>query len=983
MQRSVINRDQRAFQDACRPALQQAAQASCDRDYSSVAKCLDKLALVPRRVLSRSSSHAHSSVHDAYDSDSLPPPQHQPLPSSLQQQQQQHQHQQQQQQQRTQQPRQPLHQQQSERREAEEKIDDSDPPRSANTKRVVSLLKRGHLSRAAKALFQRSSPRTDPQAIDILANLHPSHPSVLPPDLPELNDVIVDGERLHGIIKRMATGAAPGPTGWTAELLLTLWEDSSCAEGLHAIISDICNARLPDSARKLLLSSRLLAIPKSGGGLRPISIGEILYRVSSSYLMDFISSSFPSLFPCIQKGVGARGGADRARHAVQLALELLKPKCKNLILLSIDIKNAFNTLDRRAIAQAIIDHEETHSLWRFFKWSYELPSSANVFDRDGHLVADISSMQGLKQGDPVASFLFALTLQDIFSSTIHGLQNTTAIAFLDDLQIVGEMDSVFEAYSRLSRLLPDVGLEINPLKSACLWPDTSREPPVALTSHLQQHGNIPLHRGFMVVLEAPVGWDDDAIRDWCSNQVLSHDYYFNALRDNNISGHHALLLLKSSLRPSLNYALRCVPPPLFADALTIFDSKVLELLDTKVLKSIRSPLRNASEFSQLQAQLSDNRGGIGLMPSVITSLAAFIASIALAIQDVRTLIEPMHLDPDNPNVPPSFNFIVQSVQQLQQNHGVTLNRLPHSLEEIPNLWRANPPLKLQHKIMDSLQKGLKRRLLNTSSGVDKARLVAASSRNSATWLRVDPNSPFSLSNNALAFAICHRLGLPSVHLPSHSHCACRQPLTIPHLHGCKFNLKAGVYKRHNKVKFCLARLCRLAGLTVEVEESSWVADLDHPDRHEGKVVPDVSISGLGQLVLVDVSIICPVADTYATRFSNPRSNTAKHLLEIMGGIIGNRCTTKNRRYASLCEREGSSFTPFVALSTGSFCKEAISLLWDIANHAALSLSVNPRSFFNYSLAQLSAVLQEGNYLVESIGLSLACPTNSSIARHVA
>ena len=241
MQRSVINRDQRAFQDACRPALQQAAQASCDRDYSSVAKCLDKLALVPRRVLSRSSSHAHSSVHDAYDSDSLPPPQHQPLPSSLQQ--------------RTQQPRQPLHQQHSDRREAEEKIDDSDPPRSANTKRVVSLLKRGHLSRAAKALFQRSSPRTDPQAIDILANLHPSHPSVLPPDLPELNDVIVDGERLHGIIKRMATGAAPGPTGWTAELLLTLWEDSSCAEGLHAIISDICNARLPDSARKLLLAS--------------------------------------------------------------------------------------------------------------------------------------------------------------------------------------------------------------------------------------------------------------------------------------------------------------------------------------------------------------------------------------------------------------------------------------------------------------------------------------------------------------------------------------------------------------------------------------------------------------------------------------------------------------------------------------------------------------------------------------------------------
>ena len=191
-------------------------------------------------------------------------------------------------------------------------------------------------------------------------------------DPPLQNDgVIVDKNNVLQLIKHMATGAAPGPSGRTAELLLVLLDDEVCSAAIHALVGDICNGRLSPASREWLLSSRLLAVPKSSGSnaVRPIAIGEVLYRVASAYLASLISPHLRQLFPCIQKGVGVNGGADRARHAVQLSLELLKQRCDPVIL-SIDIKNAFNEIDRAAIGRAILAAPSLHKLWRFFKWSY-------------------------------------------------------------------------------------------------------------------------------------------------------------------------------------------------------------------------------------------------------------------------------------------------------------------------------------------------------------------------------------------------------------------------------------------------------------------------------------------------------------------------------------------------------------------------------------------------------------------------------------
>ena len=422
---------------------------------------------------------------------------------------------------------------------------------------------------------------------------------------------------------------------------------------------------------------------------------------------------------------------------------------------------------------------------------------------------------------------------------------------------MADPDSVFDA-------LPEIGLEINAQKCRCLWPSTGREPPQSLFNLLRHHQINRLEQGSFEIMGAPVGCDDHWCRTWCSEQIRSHDDFFNALHHTSISSHHALLLVKTCLRPRLNFAMRCVPPSIFADSLADFDQRIVELIDSKILKHSHQPFRNASAFSSAQAQLPARFGGLGLTSAVVTSLAAFVASAALAIQDVHELILPAHLDPSSPHVPPMFNNILSSVRRLQQEFDVTTRRLPVSLDQLFEFWTNSPPQRLQHKIMENLQTHVQRRLLRSSSGSDKARLVAAAATaKSSAWLHMTANNPYSLSDQAVASAVCHRLGLQSVHiLPSSPNCVCGKPLELTHFHACKLNIRCGVNDRHDKVKRCLARICERAGLDVMMEKSSWVVDDDKPNSKEGKLVPDLSISGLGQKVEVDISVICASSMTY-------------------------------------------------------------------------------------------------------------------------
>ena len=60
-------------------------------------------------------------------------------------------------------------------------------------------------------------------------------------------------------------------------------------------------------------------------------------------------------------------------------------------------------------------------------------------------------MERVKQGDPHAGLLFALSMKDVYQQTLDA-HNVSAVAIMDDLTIVGQPEDVFVAIDTFTRL---------------------------------------------------------------------------------------------------------------------------------------------------------------------------------------------------------------------------------------------------------------------------------------------------------------------------------------------------------------------------------------------------------------------------------------------------------------------------------------------------------------------------------------------------
>ena len=89
---------------------------------------------------------------------------------------------------------------------------------------------------------------------------------------------------------------------------------------------------------------------KKDGGLRPIAIGYTLRRLAAKCANKYPTANLASHFAPIQLGVGMPGGAEAAIHSVRRYIENLP---KDYIIVRLDFKNAFKTLKRNTMLEAI------------------------------------------------------------------------------------------------------------------------------------------------------------------------------------------------------------------------------------------------------------------------------------------------------------------------------------------------------------------------------------------------------------------------------------------------------------------------------------------------------------------------------------------------------------------------------------------------------------------------------------------------------
>ena len=168
--------------------------------------------------------------------------------------------------------------------------------------------------------------------------------------------------------------SAPGPSGLRVQHLKDACVPGS-SEGFLAQLSLVVNllaqGRAPQPLAPVLAGAGLVALPKPGGGVRPIAVGEILRRLTGKCLLQLVRADARAHFWPAQVGVAVPGGAETAIHTVR-AWTARHAGSPAKVLVKLDFRKAFNCINRQVVLQQAVAHFPSVARWA--TWCYQQPT---------------------------------------------------------------------------------------------------------------------------------------------------------------------------------------------------------------------------------------------------------------------------------------------------------------------------------------------------------------------------------------------------------------------------------------------------------------------------------------------------------------------------------------------------------------------------------------------------------------------------------
>ena len=458
-------------------------------------------------------------------------------------------------------------------------------PEEAAASRASAKLEAGDMRGAVRLLC--SDETIAPHDAVTLQRLRAKHPpSPLdrrPAPTSTSAPLTVSTDDIRQAIKGFTPGSAGGPDGLKPQHLADMSAkgiSGSLVEALTEFSNIVLAGGVPVWARALFFGGTLHAFNKSDGGIRPIAVGLTLRRLISKAACSKAVGACKSALAPRQLGVGVKGGAEAVAHAARRYLAEMGP---DQVLVKLDFINAFNSVRRDAVLEAVALH--VPELLAFTKSAYGAPS---ILQFGGEQVL---SEEGVQQGDPLGPLFFSLAL----NGPLQGLGGEFIAGYLDDVSVGGRVSEVSSEVVEFETQAAAIGLRLNHTK--CEVIGLSRESRSAwLASGLSFMQRDPENA---TLLGAPLHAQriDQAIEEKCEALQLA------MARLKHMSAHEAIFILRNSLSvPRLQYILRCAP--CFGSTVTArFDDLVLQALSLCANIDLDSATR-------AQAQLPVRWGGL-------------------------------------------------------------------------------------------------------------------------------------------------------------------------------------------------------------------------------------------------------------------------------------------------------------------------------------------------------------------------------------
>ena len=621
-------------------------------------------------------------------------------------------------------------------------------------------------------------------------------------------------------------------------------EDDARGLPLDPILHLLVNGRVPASVAEVLASSRLLALAKPNSGVRPIAIGEVWTRLASRAAMLHFRDDFQELLAPYQLGVAVPGGSEAVVLGIRTAMEAHP----DWLLVSMDLANAFNTVDRSLVFEALREAGPAmRLLLPYVRMQYGQPG--HLWYKDGpRSVHLIRSCTGTRQGDPLAGALFALAHLQALKAVRAAHPECYIPTIADDSYLMGPPEAVRAAYATFVDAMAAIQLKVKPSKCCQYAPglDASAFIPA-----------VPVVEEGLKILGAPFGSFD--YQQAFFQRAVDAKSEGLALVPKLADAQAAHILLVQSFVPRLHFLLRCTP--LSEGTADLANTYHASLLDTMELVLGYLP-GSMPQGAITQMMLPTSRGGLGLVPPTIVAPAAFLGAWALSASRIPTLF---------PGDAPVLSFVqdagtgphpLQAYLQTQWTLFQTL--LPH----IPPLadMQAAPLTKFQATCSTRHADVLAGNYLHTlPNAAAKARFRSVAGPHAGAWLHSGGGiEGLCLENEVFITAVRLRLGLPHPGVRGLEVCTCGAAVDRQAHHLLHCSDEGALVSTHNSVRNCLASIFRRAGFVVQMEELGQL--MDTGEDIEGQKT-DLVLTKDGRKTLCDVTVRSPTCPSRVRRAS--------------------------------------------------------------------------------------------------------------------
>jgi len=613
--------------------------------------------------------------------------------------------------------------------------------------------------------------------------------------------------------------------------------------------------------------------------------------------------------------------------------------------------------------------------------AYGQPTNLNVRLEDGR-VHRMLSQEGVRQGDPLAPFFFALglqavlirlktelaqeaTFQTILEQVTPEQRDTHRLsdwdfgrqqaimplsALLDDIRFMGPWPVVTFAVTRFQEINCELqsGLQYS-IGKCCLW-SPKQTLPEPLPVEANGEAFVRPEDG-IVLLGSPIGTNSFE-QSTVAAKADSHRRLLARIVQLS-SSQLAYLLLRYCAAQRFTYLLRTVPPSNTLQGATAHD----QIIRSSLCQLLQ--VEDISEDRWNQATLRVAEGGLGLGKAERERQAAYLGSSADCLRHFATKF-PLLTGLDDTwledNVPITVgrdlaactayvNTLVTERQQRNPLAESVLRDIPRTADRI-----RTTPAKLQHRLTSLEINRAKTELMQNRSLHDRAQLISQSGPGAGGFLTAIPAVPeLCMSSSTMLLSLRRWLRLPLIDGVPQGDCVCStnyrvgSPLTTDHLLRC--HLHGVATSRHDNLRRALRQMAAGAGLMVE---------------EEPRGLPGFGQGG-GDLLFVaytpeadamaDVTVVCEQREDLVTQAAvNP------------GHAAAAAASRKVQRYGAACQALALQFLPLVLELDGAFGQDLQQFFMECRRRTRDVLDKEVAwgaTFTQFWQQRLSIVLREG------------------------